>query len=35
MVARDEINGVSAGYRVEEWEISDSDGRLLDPAYLR
>jgi hypothetical protein len=35
MVARGEIAGVSAGYRVTEWEVSDADGRVLDPAYLR
>jgi hypothetical protein len=35
MVSRGEIAGISAGYRVEEWEVSDSDGRVLDPAYLR
>jgi hypothetical protein len=31
MVARREIGGVSAGYRVEEWEISDKEGNILDP----
>jgi hypothetical protein len=35
MVARGEVVGVSAGYRVTEWTISDADGRVLDPAYLR
>ncbi len=32
MVARKEINGVSIGYRVQDWEITDSDGRAIDPA---
>lgn len=31
MVARGEISGISAGYRVEKWEISDSEGRKIDP----
>jgi hypothetical protein len=31
MVARNEIAGVSAGYRVDEWEITDDDGNILDP----
>jgi phage head maturation protease len=31
MVARGEIAGISAGYKVEEWEITDSDGRIIDP----
>ena len=31
MVARGEISGVSAGYRVEEWEVKDEDGRTLNP----
>jgi phage head maturation protease len=35
MVSRGEISGVSAGYRVEEWEIRDADDRVVDPAYLR
>jgi len=35
MVARREIGGVSAGYRVEEWEISDKDGNVLDPETER
>jgi phage head maturation protease len=35
MVKRGEITGVSAGYRVEEWEITDTDGRKVDPTFLR
>jgi Caudovirus prohead serine protease len=35
MVARGEIAGVSAGYRVDEWQVTNSDGSILDPAYLR
>jgi hypothetical protein len=31
MVARGEISGVSAGYQVREWEISDEDGNIIDP----
>lgn len=31
MVARGEIKGISAGYQVHEWEITDKDGRVLDP----
>lgn len=31
MVARGEIAGISAGYRVEEWTITDADGEVLDP----
>jgi hypothetical protein len=31
MVARSEIAGISAGYRVEDWQISDADGKVLDP----
>jgi hypothetical protein len=31
MVARGEIAGISAGYRVEEWEITDEDGKVIDP----
>jgi phage head maturation protease len=30
MVERGEIAGISAGYRVEEWEISDAEGRIVD-----
>jgi hypothetical protein len=35
MVARKEITGISAGYRVEEWEITDPDGRVIDPEVDR
>jgi phage head maturation protease len=31
MVARGELTGVSAGYRVDQWEIRDADGRVVDP----
>jgi len=31
MVARGEIGAVSAGYRVETWEIRDSNGKVIDP----
>jgi Caudovirus prohead serine protease len=32
MVSRKEVNGVSIGYRVTDWTITDSDGRVIDPA---
>jgi Caudovirus prohead serine protease len=31
MVERGEIAGISAGYCVRTWEISDADGKILDP----
>ena len=31
MVERNEIAGISAGYSVREWEITDSKGNMLDP----
>jgi hypothetical protein len=31
MIARSEISGVSVGYRVDEWEITDVDGDPADP----
>jgi hypothetical protein len=31
MVERGEIAGISAGYTVNEWEISDAKGNILDP----
>jgi hypothetical protein len=31
MVARGEIAGISAGYSVKEWEITDAKGNILDP----
>jgi Caudovirus prohead serine protease len=31
MVARGELKGISAGYSVSKWEISDADGNVLDP----
>jgi phage head maturation protease len=31
MIARSEISGISAGYRVDEWEITDEDGNPVDP----
>lgn len=33
MVARREINGISIGYKVDDWEISDADGDIIDPAF--
>jgi hypothetical protein len=35
MVERGEIAGISAGYCVDEWEISDEDGRVIDPDVER
>jgi hypothetical protein len=35
MVERGEIAGISAGYCVDEWEISDEDGRVIDPEVER
>lgn len=31
MVARGEIKGISIGYRVDAWEITDADGTVIDP----
>jgi hypothetical protein len=31
MTARGEISGISAGYCVRDWQITDSDGRVVDP----
>jgi Caudovirus prohead serine protease len=31
MVERGELKGISAGYSVSKWEISDADGNVLDP----
>jgi hypothetical protein len=31
MIARGEITGISAGYRVLSWLAADQDGRLVDP----
>ena len=35
MVARSEITGLSVGYRVVAWEITDKDGRKIDPKVDR
>jgi phage head maturation protease len=35
MVARGEITGISAGYRVEDWEITDADGDVIDERDVR
>ena len=36
MVSRGEISGISAqGYRVDEWEVKDADGNVIDPNRLR
>jgi phage head maturation protease len=31
MIARGELRGISAGYSVSDWEISDDDGDIIDP----
>jgi hypothetical protein len=31
MVARGELKGISAGYSVSQWEISDENGDIIDP----
>jgi hypothetical protein len=35
MVARGEITGVGAGYRVEQWLITDEDGGIVDEKSVR
>lgn len=35
MVARKEITGISAGYRVESWLITDDDGDVVDEKSIR
>lgn len=35
MVARGEIHGISAGYTVREWEITDDKGKVIDPEVYR
>jgi phage head maturation protease len=35
MVARGEIAGISAGYRVLDWEITNGDGDVVDPDKQR
>jgi hypothetical protein len=35
MVARGEIAGISAGYCVREWEITDEDGNIIEDAATR
>ena len=32
MVARNELSGISAGYRVDKWSVTDGDGDVVDPA---
>jgi phage head maturation protease len=31
MVSRGELVGISAGYRVDQWEITNADGDVVDP----
>jgi Caudovirus prohead serine protease len=35
MVERGEVAGISAGYRVDEWEITDKDNNVIDPERMR
>jgi phage head maturation protease len=35
MVARGEIAGISTGYRVAQWEVTDEDGTEIDPDETR
>jgi hypothetical protein len=35
MVERGEIAGISAGYAVPEWEITDAEGAVIDPEVTR
>jgi phage head maturation protease len=35
MVARGEITGISAGYRVDQWTVTDDDGDEVDPSRVR
>jgi hypothetical protein len=35
MVRRGELSGISAGYRVEEWEATDENGDIVDPDSVR
>lgn len=35
MVARGELTGISIGYSVSAWEITDADGNKVDPSSIR
>jgi phage head maturation protease len=35
MVARGEVTGISAGYRVDQWRITDADGDVVDERDVR
>jgi len=35
MVSRGEISGISVGYRVNGWEITDGEGRVINPDRVR
>ncbi|WP_407174425.1 HK97 family phage prohead protease [Bradyrhizobium sp. STM 3562] len=35
MVARGELTGISAGYRVDQWQITDADGGVVDERDAR
>ena len=35
LVSRGTVRGISIGYRVDEWEITDDEGDVVDPGRLR
>lgn len=35
MVARGEVRGISVGYAVREWQVTDGDGNVIDPEIQR
>jgi hypothetical protein len=35
MIKRGELGGVSIGYRTDEWEVHDGNGRIIDPDSVR
>jgi phage head maturation protease len=35
MVSRGELSGISAGYRVDKWQITDADGDVVDERDVR
>jgi hypothetical protein len=35
MIRRNEVTSVSVGYIVDEWEITDEDGRVIDQDHVR
>jgi hypothetical protein len=35
LVSRGTVRGISIGYRVDEWEVTDDEGDVVDPGRLR